>query len=72
MEKIIVAIIVNVFFIGMGVLIYSGSVDNILTISFGKNEFEKKKIDFKSFRRTALIIMIIIDIFATLLVFTQI
>ncbi len=68
MDKIVAVVTVNVIFLVVGLLIYRGKLDDILTISFGKSPLEKRRIDYKSFRRTVLAVMILCDIFASVLV----
>lgn len=72
MRGIAALILVNVGMIGMGILIDSGKADQILTISFGKNEMEKSKINIKRFRQTTCIVLILLDLFASALVLANV
>lgn len=69
MEKVVTVAVTNLLLLIVCLLIASGKLDNVFTIAYGKSPLQKSKINFKDFRRRAIIVIAAMDIFISLMVF---
>lgn len=63
---IFVYIVIN----GLGVFIYSGKANDILTVSFRKSFYDRSRINYKYYQRLGLVFSVVMDIFVSILIFT--
>lgn len=55
---------------GIGLFIYSGRANDILTVVFRKSFYDRSKIDYKYYQRFGLVFAIVMDAFVSILIFT--